>query len=52
MHLNLIQVLYEELGIDKEEAFKFIEFLAIATVCDVVDLLMKIGYLLKRAWKK
>ncbi len=35
---KLIQVLYEEIGIDEEEAFKFIEFLAIATVCDVVDL--------------
>lgn len=35
---KLIEVLYEELNIDKEECHKFIEFLAIATVCDVVDL--------------
>lgn len=36
---KLIEVLYEELGIDKKECYKFIEFLAIATVCDVVDLI-------------
>lgn len=36
---KLMQVLYEELGISKEELYKFIEYLAIATVCDVVDLI-------------
>lgn len=35
---KLIEVLYEELNISKEECYKFTEFLAIATVCDVVDL--------------
>lgn len=35
---KLVEVLYEKLNIDKEECYKFIEFLAIATVCDVVDL--------------
>ncbi|MBU5591132.1 single-stranded-DNA-specific exonuclease RecJ [Clostridium sp. MSJ-4] len=35
---KLIEVLYEELEIDKKECYKFIEFVAIATVCDVVDL--------------
>ena len=35
---KLIEVLYEKLNIDKKECYKFIEFLAIATVCDVVDL--------------
>ncbi|MFT8347998.1 single-stranded-DNA-specific exonuclease RecJ [Clostridium saccharoperbutylacetonicum] len=35
---KLVQVLYEKFNIDKEDAFKLIEFLAIATVCDVVDL--------------
>lgn len=35
---KLIEVLYEEFNIDKEECYKLIEFLAIATVCDVVDL--------------
>lgn len=35
---KLVEVLYEKLNIDKKECYKFIEFLAIATVCDVVDL--------------
>jgi len=35
---KLIEVLYEKLSIDKKECYQFIEFLAIATVCDVVDL--------------
>lgn len=35
---KLIEVLYEEFGIHKEECYKLMEFLAIATVCDVVDL--------------
>lgn len=35
---KLIEVLYEELNISKEECYKLTEFLAIATVCDVVDL--------------
>nr|WP_312292609.1 single-stranded-DNA-specific exonuclease RecJ [Clostridium chromiireducens] len=35
---KLVEVLYETLNIDKRECYKFIEFLAIATVCDVVDL--------------
>ncbi|EHJ01536.1 single-stranded-DNA-specific exonuclease RecJ [Clostridium sp. DL-VIII] len=35
---KLVEVLYENLSIDREESYKFIEFLAIATVCDVVDL--------------
>jgi len=36
---KLIEVLYEKLSIDKKECYKLIEFLAIATVCDVVDLI-------------
>ncbi len=35
---KLVQKLYEVLGIPEKEWYKFIEFLAIATVCDVVDL--------------
>lgn len=35
---KLIQVLYKEMGIPSEEAFSFVEYVAIATVCDVVDL--------------
>lgn len=36
---KLIEALYEEIGMDKEECYKLIEFVAIATVCDVVDLI-------------
>lgn len=35
---KLIECLYENFNIEKEEAYKLIEFVAIATVCDVVDL--------------
>lgn len=35
---KLIQVLFEEISIPKEEVFSFVEYVAIATVCDVVDL--------------
>lgn len=35
---KLVEILYEEFGIDKKECYEFVEFLAIATVCDVVDL--------------
>lgn len=36
---KLVEVLYETFNIDKREWYKLIEFLAIATVCDVVDLI-------------
>lgn len=49
---KLVQVLYEELGIDKEEAFRFIEFLAIATVCDVVDLIDENRVFVKKGLEK
>lgn len=35
---KFIEVLYEEMGINKNEVYKFIEYVALATVCDVVDL--------------
>lgn len=35
---KFIQALYSEMGIAKEKAADFFEFVAIATVCDVVDL--------------
>ena len=35
---KLVQVLYEEMGIDESECHELIEFVSIATVCDVVDL--------------
>ncbi len=34
-----MEALYERLGIAKEKCYKLIEFVAIATVCDVVDLI-------------
>lgn len=49
---KLIQVLYEELGICEEEAFRFIEFLAIATVCDVVDLVDENRVFVKKGLEK
>ncbi|WP_315077647.1 single-stranded-DNA-specific exonuclease RecJ [uncultured Clostridium sp.] len=36
---KLIEVLYEKMKISKDELYKLIEFVAIATVCDVVDLI-------------
>lgn len=36
--LKFIEALYEEFNIEKNQWYKFIEFVAIATVCDVVDL--------------
>lgn len=36
---KLMEALYEEIGMDKEECYKLIEFVAIATVCDVVGLI-------------
>lgn len=36
---KFIEKLYEAFSIDKKEAYKFIEYAAIATVCDVVDLI-------------
>ncbi|SFD33445.1 single-stranded-DNA-specific exonuclease RecJ [Clostridium uliginosum] len=36
---KLIEVLFEKVKIDKDETYKLVEFVAIATVCDVVDLI-------------
>ncbi|MDW8799729.1 single-stranded-DNA-specific exonuclease RecJ [Clostridium sp. A1-XYC3] len=36
---KFVQVLYGKMGIDKREAYKFIEYAAIGTICDVVDLI-------------
>lgn len=35
---KFIQVLYKKFGIKKEEAYKFIQYAAIGTICDVVEL--------------
>lgn len=36
---KLIQVVYERLGFSRERAYEYIEYAAIATLCDVVDLI-------------
>lgn len=36
---KFIQVLYGEMGVDIEESYEFLEFVAMGTVCDVVDLI-------------
>ncbi len=36
---KFVQVLYSKMGIKTEECYKFIEYAAIGTICDVVDLL-------------
>lgn len=35
---KFVQVLYEEMGIDVEKSYELLEFVAMGTVCDVVDL--------------
>lgn len=35
---KFVQVLYEKMRIDKKEVFKFIQYAAMATICDVVNL--------------
>ncbi|MCH3964352.1 MAG: single-stranded-DNA-specific exonuclease RecJ [Clostridium sp.] len=35
---KFVQVLYRKMGVDEGEALKFIEYAAIGTICDVVDL--------------
>ena len=36
---KFVQVLYEEFGIDVEESYELLEYVAMGTVCDVVDLI-------------
>lgn len=35
---KFIQVLYEDMGVDIEESYELLEFVAMGTVCDIVDL--------------
>ncbi|NLJ78404.1 MAG: single-stranded-DNA-specific exonuclease RecJ [Tissierellia bacterium] len=37
--LKLVQALYNKMGIDIEESYEMLEYAAMATVCDVVDLI-------------
>ncbi|SKA81109.1 exonuclease RecJ [Caloramator quimbayensis] len=46
--LKFIQLLYEKKGIDKKESDAFIEYAAVATVCDVVDLTGENRIIVKR----
>lgn len=48
---KFISCLYETLGIDKAEALKLLEICAIATVCDVVDLLEENRIIVKEGLK-
>ncbi len=36
---KFIQVLYDEMDIDIDESYELLEFVAMGTVCDVVDLI-------------
>jgi single-stranded-DNA-specific exonuclease len=48
---KLIEVLFKEIGIAKEESDKLIEFVAIATVCDVMDLVNENRIIVKNGLK-
>ncbi|BCN29922.1 single-stranded-DNA-specific exonuclease RecJ [Anaeromicropila herbilytica] len=48
---KLIQVLYEECGIEKWESDRLIEFVSIATVCDVMDLVNENRIIVKHGLK-
>jgi len=49
---KLIQVLYEEMGIDVEESYELLEFVAMGTVCDVVDLVDENRIIVKEGLKR
>ncbi|GFZ31009.1 single-stranded-DNA-specific exonuclease RecJ [Clostridium zeae] len=49
---KLVQCLYEALGISKDKVYDLLEFAAIATVCDVVDLVDENRILVKEGLKR
>ncbi|QAA31622.1 single-stranded-DNA-specific exonuclease RecJ [Clostridium manihotivorum] len=50
--LKFVQCLYEALGIPKERSYDLLEFAAIATVCDVVDLVDENRIIVKEGLKR
>ncbi len=48
---KFVQCIYKELGIDRKKAERYIEFAAIATVCDVVDLIGENRIIVKEGLK-
>ena len=48
---KFIQVLYDEMGIDIEKSYELLEFVAMGTVCDVVDLIDENRIIVKRVWR-
>ena len=49
---KLVQVVYSKMGIDIEESYKLLEFVAMATVCDVVDLVDENRIIVKEGLKR
>lgn len=49
---KFVQVLYEEMGIDIEESYELLEFVAMGTVCDVVDLVDENRIIVKEGLKR
>ncbi|NLX62577.1 MAG: single-stranded-DNA-specific exonuclease RecJ [Tissierellia bacterium] len=49
---KFVQVLYEEMGIDVEESYDLLEFVAMGTVCDVVDLVDENRIIVKEGLKR